>query len=77
MCKMLPFKAGLVTLLSLSLMSCVSLKPQTPPTETTVEVKPDCVNWQTLTYSAKGDTETTVRGIISNNTRWALACKRP
>lgn len=70
-----PRRLPLALLLSVGwvlLTSCALLKPPTPTIVTTV--KPDCVNWQTLTYSAKADSQETVIAIIANNERRKVVC---
>lgn len=62
----------LLATLSLATTACESSRQQTPITETTI--KPDCVNWKTLSYSAKSDSAETVREIIASNAARKAAC---
>ena len=60
------------------LMGCANTNNPTPTTaaipNVQVVVKPDCVNWATITYSAPPDSDATVRQIIKNNERRKEAC---
>lgn len=55
--------------------ACATMQQATPTTGTT-DARIDCVNWKTLSYSLKNDSPETVREIIENNARRAVACPK-
>ena len=66
-----PLKLAILSLVPLiAAASCATTKPAIPTTVTTA----DCVNWKTISYSAKSDSEETVRQIIEQNARRKAVC---
>ena len=66
-----PLKLAILSLAPLiTVASCATTKPTIPTTVTTA----DCVNWKTISYSAKSDSEETVRQIIEQNARRKAVC---
>jgi hypothetical protein len=57
-----------------SLVACAPLNNQTQTIATTIS--PVCLVWKTVSYSAKDDSDITVRQIIANNAARAKVCPK-